>query len=104
MLSEVAWMVLASLALPLVEASFILISNLSLVETEAYAPPAGYSWKSNEYGLTVDSVTQFNLVSPNGTEVEVTEANEDLWFALKVCLTMVTDAGSMLTYTTGRIQ
>ena len=97
-------MVLASLALPLVEASFILISNLPLVKTEAYAPPAGYSWKSNKYGLTVDSVTQFNLVSPNGTEIVVTEANEDLWFALKVCLTMVTEAGSMLTHTTGRIQ
>ena len=47
---------------------------------------AGYSWKSNEYGLTVDSVTEFHLVSPNGTEMVVTEADEDLWFALKVCL------------------
>jgi hypothetical protein len=47
---------------------------------------AGYSWKSNEYGLTIDSVTEFHLVSPNGTEMVVTEANEDLWFALKVCL------------------
>ncbi|KAH9997045.1 FAD dependent oxidoreductase [Russula vinacea] len=43
----------------------------------------GYSWKSNEYGLTVDSVTEFHLVSPNGTEMVVTEADEDLWFALK---------------------
>ena len=34
----------------------------------------------------MDSVTQFNLVSPNGTEIVVTKANEDLWFALKVCL------------------
>ena len=79
-------MVLASLALLLVEASFIPISSLSVIETEAYARQEGYSWKSNEYGLTMDSVTQFNLVSPNGTEIVVTEANEDLWFALKVCL------------------
>ena len=79
-------MVLASLVLLLVEASMIPISSLSVVETEAYARLEGYSWKSNEYGLTVDSVTQFNLVSPNGTEIVVTEANEDLWFALKVCL------------------
>ncbi|KAF8463791.1 FAD-binding domain-containing protein [Russula ochroleuca] len=43
----------------------------------------GYSWKSNEHGLTVDTVTEFHLVSPNGTEIVVTEADEDLWFALK---------------------
>jgi hypothetical protein len=46
----------------------------------------GYSWKSNEYGLTVDTVTAFHLVLPNGTETVVTEADKDLWFALKVCL------------------
>ena len=48
----------------------------------------GYSWKTNEYGLTVDTVTEFHLVSPNGTQMVVTETDEDLWFALKVCLTM----------------
>ena len=79
-------MVLASLALLLVEVSVISISSLSIVETEAYALLEGYSWKSNAYGLTVDSVAQFDLVSPNGTKIVVTEANEDLWFALKVCL------------------
>ncbi len=47
---------------------------------------AGYSWKTNEYGLTVDSITEFHLVSPNGTQIVVTEADKDLWFALKVCL------------------
>ena len=46
----------------------------------------GYSWKTNEYGLTVDTVTEFHLVSPNGTEIVVTKEDEDLWFALKVCL------------------
>jgi len=46
----------------------------------------GYSWKSNEYGLTVDTVTEFHLVSPNGTQMVVTETDKDLWFALKVCL------------------
>jgi hypothetical protein len=46
----------------------------------------GFSWKSNEYGLTVDTVTEFHLVSPNGTEMVVTEVDKDLWFALKVCL------------------
>jgi hypothetical protein len=47
---------------------------------------AGYSWKTNEYGLAVDSVTEFHLVLPNGTQTVVTEADNDLWFALKVCL------------------
>ncbi|KAF8477733.1 FAD dependent oxidoreductase [Russula ochroleuca] len=43
----------------------------------------GYSWKSNQYGLTADTVTEFHLVSPNGTEIVVTEEDEDLWFALR---------------------
>lgn len=46
---------------------------------------SGYSWKTNEYGLTVDTVTEFHLVSPNGTQLVVTETDKDLWFALKVC-------------------
>jgi hypothetical protein len=46
----------------------------------------GYSWKTNEFGLTVDTVTEFHLVSPNGTQMVVTETDKDLWFALKVCL------------------
>lgn len=43
----------------------------------------GYSWKTNEYGLTIDSVTEFHLVLPNGTQTVVTETDKDLWFALK---------------------
>ncbi len=46
----------------------------------------GYSWKTNEYGLTADTVTEFHLVSLNGTQMVVTETDKDLWFALKVCL------------------
>ena len=46
----------------------------------------GYSWKTIEYGLTVDTVTEFHLISPNGTQMVVTETDKDLWFALKVCL------------------
>jgi hypothetical protein len=56
------------------------------VETNAYMGVPGYSWKTNEYGLTIDSVTEFHLVLPNGTQTVVTEADNDLWFALKVCL------------------
>jgi hypothetical protein len=96
-------MVLASLALLLVEASVIPLSG-SIEETEAYIRVTGYSWKSNEYGLTMDSVTKFHLVSPNGTEIEVTEANEDLWFALKVCIYDGDGICSLLNRTTGGIQ
>jgi hypothetical protein len=48
----------------------------------------GYSWKTNEYGLTVDTVTELHLVSANGTQMVVTATDKDLWFALKVCLNM----------------
>ena len=54
--------------------------------TETYTRLAGYSWKTNAHGLTIDTVTKFHLISPNGKEIVVTEENEDLWFALKVCL------------------
>jgi hypothetical protein len=79
-------MVLASPGLLSGEASIIPYPGSSIVSAEAYMDVVGYSWKSNEYGLTVDSVTKFHLVSPNGTGMVVTEADEDLWFALKVCL------------------
>jgi FAD/FMN-containing dehydrogenase len=45
---------------------------------------AGYSWKTNQYGLTIDTVTAFELVLANGTVKTVTEKDEDLWFALRV--------------------
>lgn len=54
--------------------------NQSLTQVE------GYSWKSNQYGLTVDTVTAYELVKPDGTIVTVTHASDpDLFFALKVC-------------------
>src|ERR1700733_1531089 len=44
----------------------------------------GYSWKSNQYGLTIDTVQAFNLVLPNGTITTATSSvNSDLFFALK---------------------
>ncbi|KAJ6448449.1 FAD dependent oxidoreductase [Mycena sanguinolenta] len=44
----------------------------------------GYSWKTNQYGLTVDTVTAFELVKPNGDIVSITEASDpDLFFGLK---------------------
>jgi hypothetical protein len=45
---------------------------------------AGYSYKSSQYGLTIDTVTGYELVLPNGTVVNVTSNDEDLWFGLRV--------------------
>lgn len=45
----------------------------------------GYSWLTNQYGLTIDTVRAFELVLPNGTVTNVTESTfPDLFFALKV--------------------
>ncbi|CAE7227093.1 unnamed protein product [Rhizoctonia solani] len=45
----------------------------------------GYSWLSNQYGLTIDTVTAFEVVLPNGTITTATETtNPDLFFGLKV--------------------
>lgn len=44
----------------------------------------GFSFLSNQHGLTIDTVTAFELVLPNGTVATVTDTvNPDLFFALK---------------------
>ncbi|EKG19594.1 FAD linked oxidase [Macrophomina phaseolina MS6] len=43
----------------------------------------GYSWKTNQHGLTCDSVKSFNLVLPNGTITRVDSSKPELFFALK---------------------
>jgi len=46
--------------------------------------PIGYSYKTNQYGLSVDSIVGFNLVLPNGTVTYVTRSTyPDLFFGLK---------------------
>jgi len=45
---------------------------------------AGYSYKSNQYGLVIDNVVGYELVLPNGTIKHVTSKDEDLWFGLRV--------------------
>ena len=44
----------------------------------------GYSWLTNEHGLTVDNIVAYQLVLPNGTAITVDETVPDLFFALKV--------------------
>jgi len=47
----------------------------------------GYSWKTNQYGLAIDTITAFELVKPDGNVVTVTEASDsELFFGLKVIL------------------
>jgi hypothetical protein len=45
----------------------------------------GYSWKTNQYGLALDTVTAFELVKPDGDAVRVTQNSDaELFFGLKV--------------------
>jgi hypothetical protein len=47
-------------------------------------PPIGYSYKTNQYGLAIDTIVGFNLVLPNGTVTYVTQSTHpDLLFGLK---------------------
>jgi FAD/FMN-containing dehydrogenase len=48
----------------------------------------GYAWRTNQYLLTIDTATAFELVKPNGDVVKVTEKSDpSLFFALRVSLT-----------------
>jgi len=55
----------------------------STVGLSGYMLGGGYSWKTNQFGLGVDTMVEYELVLPNGTVTVVTEKDEDLWFALK---------------------
>ena len=56
----------------------------AFAQSSCYFCELGYSWKTNQYGLTIDTVTAFEVVLPNGSVKVVTEEDEDLWFALRV--------------------
>ncbi|PIL28886.1 hypothetical protein GSI_08932 [Ganoderma sinense ZZ0214-1] len=44
----------------------------------------GYSWKTNQYGLTVDTIAGFELVLPDGTVAQVSQDSyPDLFWGLK---------------------
>ncbi|QRV84351.1 FAD-binding domain protein [Ceratobasidium sp. AG-Ba] len=54
------------------------------VGVAGFALGGGYSWLSNQYGLTIDTVVAYELVLPNGTVTTASEAaNSDLFWALK---------------------
>ncbi|KAL5500910.1 hypothetical protein ACEPAH_9297 [Sanghuangporus vaninii] len=44
----------------------------------------GYSWKTNQYGLTIDTIVSHNIVLPDGEQVRASnESFPDLFFGLK---------------------
>jgi FAD/FMN-containing dehydrogenase len=50
----------------------------------SHTVPSGYSYKSSQYGLTIDNIAGYELVLPNGTVTYVTSKDKDLWFGLRV--------------------
>ncbi|KAJ7627380.1 FAD dependent oxidoreductase [Roridomyces roridus] len=51
----------------------------------------GYSWKTNQFGLTLDSITEFELIKPNGEIVQVNaQSDADLFFGLRGIVTHIT--------------
>jgi len=58
--------------------------RVSGIGVAGYTLGGGYSWLTNQYGLTLDTVRAYELVLPNGTVTNVTEAsNPELFFGLK---------------------
>ncbi|KAI0794890.1 FAD dependent oxidoreductase [Abortiporus biennis] len=58
--------------------------RVSGVGVAGFSLGGGYSWLSNERGLTVDNIVSYELVLPNGTITTVTENSQpDLFFGLK---------------------
>ncbi|MCJ1330129.1 hypothetical protein MMC10_006811 [Thelotrema lepadinum] len=43
----------------------------------------GYSWKTNQFGLTSDTIESYTLVLPNGTVSTISSSQPDLFWALK---------------------
>ncbi|KAI0260011.1 FAD-binding domain-containing protein [Gloeopeniophorella convolvens] len=43
----------------------------------------GFSWKTRQYGLSLDNVLAFELVLPDGTVKSVTHEDEDLFYGLR---------------------
>ncbi|KAG9316804.1 hypothetical protein JVU11DRAFT_2869 [Chiua virens] len=58
--------------------------RVSGVGVAGFTLGGGYSWLTNQYGLTIDTVQAFEVVLPNSTVVNVTETSSpDVFFALK---------------------
>jgi len=60
------------------------VSVLDRHRAGSHTIPLGYSYKSSQYGLTVDNIAGYELVLPNGTITHVTSKDKELWFGLRV--------------------
>lgn len=58
-------------------ANIISIFCHSTAITYAYPSIQGYSWKTNQHGLTIDTITSYELVLPNGDIKIVTETSDE---------------------------
>ncbi|KAH9957078.1 FAD-binding domain-containing protein [Russula dissimulans] len=61
----------------------VLGGRVSGVGVAGFILGGGYSWKTNQYGLTIDTMDSYELVLPDGTVQIVTPSDEDLWFGLR---------------------
>ncbi|KAL0567255.1 hypothetical protein V5O48_014742 [Marasmius crinis-equi] len=58
--------------------------RVSGVGVAGFTLGGGYSYLSNQYGLTIDNVVAFELVTPDGSVANVTETSDpELFFSLK---------------------
>ena len=75
------WVLLGSHLVEVSDLAGIIVTALRILITIR----PGYSWLSNQYGLSIDNVLAFELVLPTGEVETITEtSNADLWFALRV--------------------
>ncbi|KDQ05818.1 hypothetical protein BOTBODRAFT_122239 [Botryobasidium botryosum FD-172 SS1] len=69
----------------------VLGGRVSGVGVAGFTLGGGYSWKSNQHGLTIDTIVAYELVLPTGDIVAVTESSyPDLFFGLKGIVTKFT--------------
>ncbi|KAF9244080.1 FAD-binding domain-containing protein [Melanogaster broomeanus] len=58
--------------------------RVSGVGVSGFTLGGGYSWLTEQYGLAIDNVKEYELVMPNGTIIAVTESSSpELFFGLK---------------------
>ncbi|KAI0317688.1 FAD dependent oxidoreductase [Amylostereum chailletii] len=57
--------------------------RVSGIGVSGFTLGGGYSWKTNQYGLSLDNVAAYELVLPNGVVTSITNTSGDLWFALR---------------------
>ncbi|KAF9034077.1 hypothetical protein BJ165DRAFT_1417460 [Panaeolus papilionaceus] len=62
----------------------VLGGRVSGIGVAGFSLGGGYSWKTNQYGLAIDTIEAFRLVKPDGSISTVTHASQpELFFALK---------------------